>query len=67
MSTKRATKPDALLSETEAGERLGVSKWTVRRLRQSGDLAHVKVRGQVRIPSSSIEQYVTTRTVGGAA
>lgn len=65
MSIKRASKPDVLITETAAGEVLGVSKWTVRRLRQAGELAHVVVRGSVRIPTSSLEAYVAARTVGG--
>lgn len=55
VSTKSVSKPDLLITETAAGEVLGVSKWTVRRLRQAGELAHVVVRGSIRIPTSSLE------------
>lgn len=63
VSTKSKSEPDVLLSEQQAAERLGVSKWTVRRLRDEGQLPFVMVRHSVRIPASEVADYVTRQTV----
>ncbi len=72
MRHTRSNKPDVLRTEIGAGEDLGVSKWTIRRLREEGELAYVVVRHSIRIPQSEIEAYkarrtVAARTSGGAA
>jgi excisionase family DNA binding protein len=58
-----STQPDVLSSETEAGSVLGVSKWTIRRLRQAGDLTYVVVRHSIRIPTSEITEYQARQKV----
>lgn len=67
MRTTKTGKPDVLLSEADAAALLGVSIDTVRRERRDAKIAHVVVRGSIRIPTSSLDAYVAARTVGGAA
>lgn len=56
-----------LLKQRQVAERLGVSRWTVLRLRQAGDLETVFVRGAVRIPDWSVDEYIRGGTDGPAA
>lgn len=64
MSTKKLSKaePDYLLSEEQAGDQLGVSKFTIRRLRHEGELAYVTVRHSIRIPTSEVAAYISRQT-----
>ncbi len=62
-SKKRTAQSDVLVSETGAADVLGVSKWTVRRLRQAGETSYVVVRHSIRIPMSEVEAYKARRTV----
>lgn len=51
------TSPLALTLD-DAGVQLGVSARTVRRIMDSGELSFIKVRGALRIPFESLQQYV---------
>lgn len=53
-----------LLTLKEAGERLAVSARTVDRLIKRGELAAVRVGGQVRIDPRAIETFIETNTEG---
>jgi excisionase family DNA binding protein len=64
---RTTVEPIVLLTDEEVRERLNCSLKTVRRLRYSGELATVIVRGLRRIPSSSVEDYIRRNTTGGAA
>lgn len=46
------------LSLREAGHMLGVSRWTVRRMVESGELHATEVRGMLRVVTASVERYI---------
>lgn len=54
-----------LLTLKEAGERLSVSSRTVDRLIKRGELAVVRVGGQLRIDPRAIETFIENNTEGG--
>lgn len=47
-----------LLDQEKAARRLGVSRWTVRRLVDAGELKPVKVGTSLRYRQADIEQYL---------
>ena len=47
-----------LLSIKQVEDRLNCSASTVRRLIRDGELAACKVRGSVRVPSESLDNYI---------
>ena len=49
---------NALLRPNDAGEALAVSKVTVYRLARSGELASIRIRGQVRFRPEAVEDYL---------
>ncbi|EOM78028.1 hypothetical protein Rrhod_0569 [Rhodococcus rhodnii LMG 5362] len=51
-------KPKSLLTVPQAAEKLAVSERTVGRMYRSGEIPHVKVRGQVRIDANDIDRYI---------
>lgn len=50
---------DRLLSTSEAAERLGVSRWTLRRLAQDGELTPMRIRSAVRYDAADLEAYLS--------
>ena len=52
--------PQNLLKPAEVGERLGLSRWTVYRLIDAGELptVHVGKRQATRIEESSVDAYI---------
>lgn len=54
---------DALLDEKTAAKQLGMSAFTLARLRKLGQIAHVKIGGKVRYPASAIPAYIASKTV----
>ena len=50
---------NALLRPEEVARCLAVSKVTVYRLARTGELASVRIRGQVRFRPEAVEQYLT--------
>lgn len=61
MPKKETTLP-RLLTHEQVAEWLGVSPPTIRRLRYEGELTTVRIRGQVRIPRESVEDYIERHT-----
>jgi excisionase family DNA binding protein len=51
-----------LVSKTVACERLGCSRWTIRRLIASGELAVVKVAGHESIAVAELENCIERNT-----
>ncbi|HWJ62411.1 MAG TPA: helix-turn-helix domain-containing protein [Acidimicrobiales bacterium] len=50
--------PRLLLTPVEAGSALGLSRSTIYRLLDDGDLHGVRVRGARRIPINELERFV---------
>jgi excisionase family DNA binding protein len=46
-----------MLTIAQAAVSLGLSKRTVRRLIHSGDLAHNRMRGAIRVPQEAVDDY----------
>jgi excisionase family DNA binding protein len=46
-----------MLTVSEVASELTVSQRTVRRLINSGDLAHNRIRGAIRVPREAVEDY----------
>lgn len=61
----RQRKPAMFLSVADVAARLSVSENTIYRLVQEGDLQSIRVREAVRIPETSLAEFV--RRQGGAA
>jgi excisionase family DNA binding protein len=55
-------KPPLVLTFTEACHELGVSRWTLRRMRESGELATVRVGEHEGIAYSELVDYVARNT-----
>lgn len=51
-----------LLTLTEAGRILGVSKYTVQRFINNGTLEGVRIGGRWRVKMEAIERYIAKRT-----
>lgn len=51
-----------LLRDTEAAERLNVSRATVWRMARAGQLPTVKVRNATRFPSDAVERIASSGT-----
>ena len=51
------------LTVEEVGELLRVSRWSISRYIDAGELTAIKVGGQLRIPVSSYLDYLQTHTV----
>ena len=54
---------NALLRPQDVAEALAVSKVTVYRLARTGELASVRIRGQVRFRPAAIEDYLAKASV----
>jgi excisionase family DNA binding protein len=52
---------DSLLSIAEAAKRLGVGKYTVRRLIRGGELRAFRIRTVLRISPLDLRRYLTRR------
>lgn len=52
------------LSMGETGRHLGVSRWTVRRMVEAGELDAIEVRGMLRIERASLERYIAEHRHG---
>lgn len=65
--SKRATKPDVLLTKKEAATRLAVSTSTIDRMLRDGELSRVVVRKSVRIIEDEVARLIARQVVGGAA
>lgn len=46
------------ISTGETAARLGVSRWTVRRMVQAGELDAIEVHGMLRVSQCSVETYI---------
>jgi excisionase family DNA binding protein len=55
---------DRLLSKREAAALLAISIRTLDRMRSTGEIQAVKVRGAVRFTPAAIERYVQKRMSG---
>lgn len=49
------------LTQAEAAKRLGVSRWTVRRMLNNGRLRGVWIGSRTRIPGSEVERLLRAR------
>lgn len=58
MPAKRSVKNEELLTNRAAAERLSVSVSTIKRMRYSGELPTIEVRGSRRIPLSAVESIL---------
>lgn len=56
-----------LLSLTEVARRLGVTRRTVERFKERGQLPCVKIGGSVRVLPSDLEEYLRRARTGPAA
>lgn len=54
-----------LLSVRQVAKRLGVSKWLVYRLADSGELRHTMVGTRRKFEPSHVEAYIAARMAGG--
>lgn len=60
--TKKAEKPTGrMLRPKEVAEELGISRATVTRMIQDGDLPCVRVRTLPRVPRVELERYIARR------
>jgi excisionase family DNA binding protein len=62
---KKSKKKRRLVTDSDAAERLGVSRTTIRRLRYAGELPTVYVRGAARIDEAEIDRYIHEHTAEG--
>lgn len=53
------------LSVTETARELGISRWTVRRMVDAGELDAIDVRGMLRIERASVEAYISEHRHNG--
>lgn len=53
------------LSVSETARRLGVSRWTVRRMVDDNELDAIDVRGMLRVERVSVQQYISEHRHGG--
>lgn len=53
---------DALLTAAQAGALLGVSEWTMRRIRE--DVGYVMVAGSIRFERATLDSYVARNRAG---
>lgn len=51
-----------VLDFTAAGRRLGVSVWTLKKMRDAGEIATVQVYGREKIALSEVEDYIERNT-----
>lgn len=64
----RASEPERqYLSTSQAARQLGVSRWTVRRMVEDGDLDGILVRGMLRVDAESVSRYIATHVADGGA
>jgi excisionase family DNA binding protein len=66
MTTSSTNRP-LLYTIREAAEALRVSRATVYRMTQAGELPTVHIGTAVRIPAAALARYVEDRTAGGNA
>lgn len=52
-----------LLDEKAAAKRLGVSPFTLARLRKAGEIAFAEIGGRILYPSSAIPAFINAKTV----
>lgn len=57
--------PEAMLSKSDVGERLGVSHRTVTRLIDAGQLRAFKVGQQVRIRERDLDAFIASQLKAG--
>jgi excisionase family DNA binding protein len=62
----RGSEPERhYLSTSQAARQLGVSRWTVRRMVEDGDLGGILVRGMLRVDEESVSRYIATHGADG--
>ncbi|HEY9158317.1 helix-turn-helix domain-containing protein [Candidatus Binatus sp.] len=67
------SEPEGLISQREAARRLGVGRWTIRKLIRAGELRAFRVRTAIRISPFDLRQYLNRHPAdrgnapGGAA
>lgn len=54
---------ESLLTVPEVAERLRIGQRTVYRMVKEHRLSYIRVEGQLRIPTSALEDYLTAGTV----
>jgi excisionase family DNA binding protein len=59
-------KGDPLLTYDDAAARAGCARITIRRLVADGTLPVVRLGRNARVPQSALDDYILTRTTGGA-
>lgn len=67
MPGRKNKRPIVLLTDQQVAEQLNCSVKTVRRRRYRGELTTVVVGGLRRIPSSSVDDFISRNTINGAA
>ncbi len=65
LSQKKIDIPKTLLRPDEAAKILNVSKYTIYRLINEGQLKGTKIRRSVRIFGSSLEEYIEKNIIQG--
>ncbi|MFT4095760.1 MAG: helix-turn-helix domain-containing protein [Rhodoblastus sp.] len=56
-------KATVLLDEKTAAERLGISVYSLARIRKRGEIAYTEIGGRIRYPASAIPAFISSRTV----
>ena len=55
----RRDKRSERMSMSETARTLAVSRWTVRRMIEAGELDAIEVRGMLRVERASVDRYIT--------
>jgi excisionase family DNA binding protein len=61
------TEAEGLLSQREAARRLGVGRWTIRKLIRTGELRAFRVRTAIRISPLDLRNYLRRHAIQGNA
>jgi excisionase family DNA binding protein len=64
---RKARDPDALLTEQEAADLLGVTPRTMQTMRKAGEINALRVRSAVRYHRSTLKEYVRQQTKAGTS
>jgi len=53
------------LSTSRAARELAVSRWTVVRMIEDGELDGIRIRGMLRVDAASVTRYIATHAADG--